>query len=99
MSQAHNPYTKPASHSISTQDDDNVSMHDSPHSKSSDSDESKQADEHDTEEADCSQRNEMEEEQIDFKDTPFQIPPSFSRSIMEETLWDDDHPYVFWVSL
>jgi len=74
-------------------------MHDSPCLKSSDSDESKQAEEHETDKANCSQQNMMEDEQINFKDTPFQIPPSFSRSIMEETLWDDDHPYVFWVSL
>jgi len=43
--------------------------------------------------------NQAAEEEIDFEENPFQIPPSFNQSINEETLRDDDHPYVFWASL
>jgi len=39
------------------------------------------------------------EEEIDFKESQFQIPPSFSRLIMEETLSNNDHPYIFWALL
>jgi len=39
-----------------------------------------------------------EDEEINFE-SDFQIPPSFSRPIMEETLHDATHPYVFWASL
>jgi len=38
------------------------------------------------------------EEEITFEED-FVIPPSFNRPINEETLCDDDHPYVFWASL
>jgi len=31
-----------------------------------------------------------------FAESPFQIPPSFGCPITEETLCDNDHPYVFW---
>jgi len=43
--------------------------------------------------------NQAAEEEIEFKENLFHIPPSFNRSINEETLRDDDHPYMFWASL
>jgi len=43
--------------------------------------------------------NRVAEEEIDFEEHPFQIPPSFNRLINKETLHDDDHPYVFWALL
>jgi len=36
---------------------------------------------------------------FDHSESHFLIPPSFNRPITEETLRDDDHPYVFWANL
>jgi len=96
MSQPHhNPYAKTAQNQIDTNKDENVSMHDSPHSKTSDSDTSKTG----AEDENRSQQHVSEEEEIKFNENPFQIPPSFNRPITEETLRDNDHPYIFWASL
>jgi len=38
------------------------------------------------------------EEEIEFEDNPFQSP-LFNQLITEETLRDDEHTYIFWVSL
>jgi len=44
--------------------------------------------------------NQQDEEEIDFEEeNSFQIPPSFNCPINKETLWDEDHPYIFWASL
>jgi len=85
----------------STGDDDNVSMQDSPSSKTSGFEESKQED-HSNKASDKNangKQHDDEEEEINFKESQFQIPPSFSQSITEETLHDDNWPYVFWASL
>jgi len=98
MSQTHhNPYAKTAQNLLDTNDDENVSMHDSSHLKTFDSEGSKN--EAETGAEDESQQHMPEEEEITFKENPFQIPPSFNRPITEETLRDNDHPYVFWASL
>jgi len=58
---------------------------------------------HDQADAHNNQSNEKshgeDEEEIEFKGNPFQIPPLFNQLIREETLLDNDCPYVFWVSL
>jgi len=98
MSQPHVQHTRITD---TAADDDNVSMHESsPSSKSSSFEDTKdnedvdaEAEDHDTD------PNHRPEEEVLFEDTPFQIPPSFSRTINEETLRDDERPYVFWASL
>jgi len=98
MSQPHDSHAQTTD---SGADDDNMLMHESsPSSKSSSFEDTK--DNNDAEAAAEDQdtnRNRMAEEEIVFEDTPFQIPPSFSRMINEETLRDDDRPYVFWALL
>jgi len=104
MSQPFNPYTKNTPHNVameSTRDDDNVSMQDSPSSKTSGFEESKQ-EEHSKKadnEHSSGKKDDNGEEEINFEESPFQIPPSFSCNITEETLHDNDRPYVFWASL
>jgi len=83
-------------------DDDNVSMHgSSPSSKGSSFEETKDNDNAAPTEADQdhTDRSRAVEEEIQFKDSPFQIPPLFNQPINKETLWDDDRLYLFWVSL
>jgi len=101
MSQPHNPYAKNALETVNTGNDNNVLMQDSPSSKNSGFDESKQESNKDIDDKNQLQKrhNANEEEEIDFEENPFQIPPSFNQSIMEETLHNDDQLYVFWASL
>jgi len=75
-----------------TGEDNNVSMQeDSPSSKTSSMEESKSKDQSDTVEEEQQDRHaDNSEEEINFEELPFQIPPSFSRSITEETLRDDN---------
>jgi len=96
MSQPHhNPYAKTAQNQIDTNEDENVSMHNSPHSKTSNSDVLKTG----AEDENWSQQHVLEEEEIEFDENPFQIPPSFNQLITEEMLHNNNHPYVFWASL
>jgi len=82
-SQPHNPYMKPSN--VSTTDKDNVSMHESsPSSKGSGSEEVKDNDNVATTAKE--DPNHMEEEEVNFKETPFLIPPSFNCPINKETL-------------
>jgi len=103
MSQPHNPYGNKAPHALHTGNDDNVSMHDSPSSKNLGFDESKHEldKEHDEEESMQGRNNANKEdkEEINFDENHFQIPPSFNRNITEETLQDNDQPYIFWALL
>jgi len=39
------------------------------------------------------------EEMMDFVDDNFQLPPSFSWLISEETLHNDQYPFVLWAML
>ncbi len=101
MSPPANPYRQPAA--VDTcEENDNESMHDASPTSSKDSDfEGKHtADDeaHDTE-AQGESNPPPDEEEINFEESTFQIPPSFSRPITEETLRDSDHPYVFWATL
>jgi len=106
MSQPLNPYNRNTPNSVATAttgDDDNVSMQESPCSKTSGKEDSKHEETSDKAEEEHAQNQQDNngEEEINFKEeeSPFQIPPSFSRSITEETLRDNDGPYVFWASL
>jgi len=98
MSQTHSPQASAAPSALDTDDVENVSMQDSPSSKNSGfegSDADKGSDNNGSEQDKA--HGTVEEEILFEKD--FQIPPSFGRAINEETLQDDDHPYVFWASL
>jgi len=72
-------------------------MHDnSPSLKASESEESKQTGkDNNNDENSRNQDSRAAEEEIDFEESQFQIPPSFSHLIMEETLHDNNRPYVF----
>jgi len=98
MSQPHNPYASKAPAAVTTEDEDNVSMRDSPSSKNSSEEAHTQEEGMEDEERSQTKENDATEEEINFEED-FQIPPSFSRPINEETLRDNDHPYVFWASL
>jgi len=41
---------------------------------------------------------EREEDMVNFEDSNLTLPPSFSQEILEETLWDDKQPFVFWAT-
>jgi len=98
MSSPNHPYAKSPPSKVATEDEDNASMRDnSPSSKASESETSKPTSNDQDDDAQRDRR--AEEEEIDFEESQFQIPPSFSRPITEETLRDSDHPYVFWASL
>jgi len=86
MSQPHNPYVKPTNVSMAAEED--VSMQElSPSSKDSSSEENKVNKEEEAEEEEHAQENQhAEEEEILFKQSPFQIPPSFNQLINKETL-------------
>jgi len=98
MSQPRNPYASKAPTTVTTRDEENVLMHDSPSSKNSS--EEAQTNDAGMEDDECSQARESHtlEEEVNFEED-FQIPPSFSQMINEETLRDNDHPYIFWASL
>ncbi len=94
---ASNPYQKSPPAAVQTTDDDNVSMKDSsPSSKTSSDSNVGQGGSKDQ-----SPRSKTSDVDGDggFDENPFQIPPSFGRPITEETLRDEEHPYVFWASL
>jgi len=98
MSAPYNPYMNKNPTTVSTADEENMSMQESsPSSKGSGlEDKNKTVDADD----ECSHKSaRIEEEEIDFEENPFQIPPSFNCLINEEMLCDDDHPYVFWALL
>jgi len=100
MSQLLNLYKKPLS-AVTTADDDNVLMcNNSPNSKSS-SNASKENKDNEGHKDDKQEWNELnaKEEEINFEENHFQIPPLFNWPITEETLWDDNCAYVFWASL
>jgi len=86
---------------VSTNDDvDNISMRDSPSSKNSGFEDHQEAHDKETEDDGHNSYKDAggEEDEIAFEED-FVIPPSFNRPINEETLRDDEHPYVFWASL
>jgi len=39
------------------------------------------------------------DEMVDFENKDFMVPPSFSHELSEESLKDDDHPFVLWANL
>jgi len=101
MSSSH-PFAKSPPRKVDSDDDDNVSMKDnSPSSKNSEDKDGTKMTGAKTNVNDSTHTHETRaaKEEIDFEENPFQIPPSFNQSINEETLHDDDHPYVFWASL
>jgi len=99
MSVPHNPYTKQTPKSISTTNENNALMQELiPSLKGSGFEETKNK-ELDVNDEWLQKSMWAEEEEIDFEENPFQIPPSFNQLINEEMLWDNDHPYVFWASL
>jgi len=100
MSHHTNPYAKKLAN-VDTAEDDNVSMKDnSPIAKDSSFEEEKQEDNGTANKEDWSQdKEQLDEEEINFEEQSFQILPSFSCPISEEPLCDDNHPYVFWKSL
>jgi len=79
MSTPHNPYMKQAPTNVSTADEDNASMQESsPSSKGLGFEETKN-EAVDADEDKHSQKSmQAEEEEIDFKENPFQIPPLFN---------------------
>jgi len=89
MSSPNHPYAKSPPSKVATEDEDNVSMRkNSPSSKASESETSKPNSNDQDDDAQHAHR--AEEEEIDFEESQFQIPPSFSRLITEETLRDSD---------
>ncbi len=101
MSAPKNPYAKLMT--IATgKEEDNILMHDSSPTSSKDSGFEGMCttgeDAHNDKEQEKA-TTPLDEEEIDFEDNPFQIPPSFDWPITEETLCDDDQPYIVWASL
>jgi len=101
MSQPSNPYAKKLLSNVSAKDDNNVSMWENiPSLKDSGFEELKhEEDDENREEWSQGKTNNAEEEEIEFEENHFHIPPLFNQPITEETLQDDNHPYVFWASL
>jgi len=78
MSSPNHPYAKSPPSKVATKDEGNVSMCDnSPSSKASESKESKQTskDNNHDDKSSCKQDSWAAEEEIDFKESHFQIPP------------------------
>jgi len=100
MSQPVNNFTNAASTVSTNADVDNVLMQDSPSSKNSGFEDHQDVPDHGTDDDGHNSYKDTsgDEEEIAFKEE-FMIPPSFNHPINEETLQDDDHPYVFWASL
>jgi len=48
---------------------------------------------------DSGSNEEQEEDMVDFEDPEFTLPPSFNQEISEETLCDDECPFVLWATL
>jgi len=94
MSQPNNLYMKKPNN-ILTANDDNISMHESSLSSKISGSEKDNNDAATVADDPPQEKNCMEEEEINFEDTHFQIPPSFNQPINEETLQDDNWPYVF----
>jgi len=94
MSAPKNPYSKPMT--VATgKEDDNVSMCNSSPTSSKDLgfEGKKTAGEDANDNEEQGKANPLlDEEEINFEDNPFQIPPLFNRPITEETLHDDDCP-------
>jgi len=45
------------------------------------------------------QQPDIEDKEIPVKEDEEPLPPSFHHTLTEETLCDDDRPYVFWASI
>jgi len=45
------------------------------------------------------EQNQNIDEEVDFKNDDFAVPPSFGRELLEESLKSNAHPYVMWATL
>jgi len=95
MTTTHNPYATPASLRVSASLDEYVDPmeEESPNSSKDTQDSQKEGSTQGSQEASLTNK----EIEVEEEDEP--LPPSFHRTLTEDTLRDDDRPYVFWVTI
>jgi len=96
MTTMHNPYATPAALHVSASLDEYIDPmeEESPNSSKDTQDSQKEGSTQGSQDQASPTNKEIE---VEEEDKP--LPPSLHRTLTEEMLWDDDCPYVFWVTI
>jgi len=96
MTTPHNPYVTPASLRVSALLDEYVDPmeEESPNSSKDTQESQKEGSTQGSQE-----QASPTDKEIEVKEEDKPLPLSFHHTLMEETLWDDNHPYIFWATI